>query len=169
MHTPDPWLRAGSLVASRWTSRSYSDLQQREIFAKQIVMRIKQTLHQRFKSRGLQRDVVYLGWPIAPSYMSPNAGEGGGGGVAESQPMSTAVQINFGDLTSIFNLCYLCLRVSRTKWRLVNEQWTLIQVRSMKSCYLWIAWQEGLMHVQEQFLIQILKYQRKNCMLTIKN
>ncbi len=23
-------------------------------------------------SRGLQRDVVYLGWPIAPSYMSPN-------------------------------------------------------------------------------------------------
>jgi hypothetical protein len=24
-------------------------------------------------SRGLQRDVVYLGWPIAPSYMSPNA------------------------------------------------------------------------------------------------
>jgi hypothetical protein len=27
-------------------------------------------------SRGLQRDVVYLGWPIAPSYMRPAAGEG---------------------------------------------------------------------------------------------
>ncbi len=27
--------------------------------------------------RGLQRDVVYLGWPTAPSDMSPNAGEGG--------------------------------------------------------------------------------------------
>ncbi len=27
--------------------------------------------------RGLQKDVVHLGWPIAPSYMSPNAGEGG--------------------------------------------------------------------------------------------
>jgi hypothetical protein len=26
---------------------------------------------------GLQRDVVYLGWPIAPSYMSLNAGGGG--------------------------------------------------------------------------------------------
>ncbi len=26
--------------------------------------------------RGLQRDVVYLGWPIAPSYVSPNAGGG---------------------------------------------------------------------------------------------
>jgi hypothetical protein len=29
--------------------------------------------------RGLQRDVVYLGWPIASSYMSPNAGDGRGG------------------------------------------------------------------------------------------
>ncbi len=27
--------------------------------------------------RGSQRDVVHLGWPIAPSYMSPNAGDGG--------------------------------------------------------------------------------------------
>ncbi len=25
-----------------------------------------------------KRDVVYLGWPIAPSYVSPNAGGGGG-------------------------------------------------------------------------------------------
>ncbi len=33
------------------------------------------------RSRGSQRDVVYLGWPIAPSYMSPNAGEGDGGWV----------------------------------------------------------------------------------------
>ena len=32
--------------------------------------------------RGSQRDVVYLGWPIAPSYMSPNWG---GGGVTGSQ------------------------------------------------------------------------------------
>jgi hypothetical protein len=28
-------------------------------------------------TRGLQREVVYLGKPIAPSYMSANAGEGG--------------------------------------------------------------------------------------------
>ena len=32
----------------------------------------------------LQRDAVYLGGPIVPSYMSLNAG---GGGVAGSQPM----------------------------------------------------------------------------------
>jgi hypothetical protein len=38
-------------------------------------------------------DVVYLGWPIAPSYMSPNAGGGGGGRFRASQPMSTAVHM----------------------------------------------------------------------------
>ncbi len=42
----------------------------------------------------------YLGW-LAPSYMSPNSG--GEGGVAGSQPLSTALhsspKINFGDLT----------------------------------------------------------------------
>ncbi len=27
--------------------------------------------------RGSQKDIVYLGWPIAPSYMSPNARGGG--------------------------------------------------------------------------------------------
>ncbi len=42
-------------------------------------------------TRGLQGDVVYLGWIRAPSYMSPNAG--GGGGVAEFPPISTAVHV----------------------------------------------------------------------------
>jgi hypothetical protein len=39
---------------------------------------------------GSQRDVVYLGLPIAPSYMSPNAG-GLGDRVEGSQPKSTAL------------------------------------------------------------------------------
>ncbi len=54
-------------------------------------------------TRGLQRDVVYLCWPIAPSYYESKCG--GREGVAGSQPMSTAVhitwhgaQINSGDL-----------------------------------------------------------------------
>jgi hypothetical protein len=34
-------------------------------------------------SRLSQRDVVYLGWPIAPSYMSPNAGGGGVAGLGQ--------------------------------------------------------------------------------------
>ncbi len=42
--------------------------------------------------RGSQRDVVYLGCPIATSNMSPNAGGGEGCGVG-SQPMSLYVQL----------------------------------------------------------------------------
>jgi hypothetical protein len=55
---------------------------------------------QRYRAQrsGSQRD-VYLGGPIVPTYMSPNAAVG----VAGTQPMSTAVhmepQKNFGDLT----------------------------------------------------------------------
>ncbi len=41
-------------------------------------------------SKRSKRDVVYLSWPIAPSYMNPTAG---GRGVAGSQPMSTAVHM----------------------------------------------------------------------------
>ncbi len=54
---------------------------------------------------GLHKDVDYLCWPIAPSYMSPNAR--GGGGVACSQPMSTAVHRSPNKLwrsNSMFNL-----------------------------------------------------------------
>ncbi len=61
--------------------------------------------------RGLQRDVVYLGWPIAPSYMSPNAGEGGELRPAGPPPMSSAVHRSQNKLwryNSIFNLCAHC-------------------------------------------------------------
>jgi hypothetical protein len=56
------------------------------------------------ETRGLQGDVVYLSWPIAPLLYEPYCG--GGGVVSGSQPMRTAVhitwhgaQINFGELT----------------------------------------------------------------------
>jgi hypothetical protein len=62
----------------------------------------------RVQSGGLQRDVVFLCWPIAPSYARvPMRVEGGEGlrQLAGPQPMSTALhitwhraQINFGDL-----------------------------------------------------------------------
>ncbi len=58
--------------------------------------------------RGLQRDVVYLGWPIAPSYMSPNA-EGEGGelqGLSQWVQLYTGAQINFGDLTPYLTYGY---------------------------------------------------------------
>jgi hypothetical protein len=50
--------------------------------------------------KGLQRDVVYLGWPIATSYVSPNAGGGGElRGLSQWVQLYTGAQINFGDLT----------------------------------------------------------------------
>jgi hypothetical protein len=57
-------------------------------------------------TRGLQRDVVYLS--IVPSYINPNAGGRGGGGVAGSQLKSTAVHRSPNKLWRsyfIFNLC----------------------------------------------------------------
>ncbi len=48
--------------------------------------------------RRLPRDIVYLGWPIATSYMNPNA-EGGSCGVSANEYSCTqGAQINFGDL-----------------------------------------------------------------------
>ncbi len=49
--------------------------------------------------RGLQRDVDYLGWPIAALYMSPNARVGGElRGLGQWVQLYTGTQINFGDL-----------------------------------------------------------------------
>ncbi len=51
--------------------------------------------------RGLKRDVVYLGWLIAPSLMSPNAGRGVGvlQGLSQWAQLCTGAQVKFGDLT----------------------------------------------------------------------
>ncbi len=47
-------------------------------------------------SRGLQREVVYLGWPIAHSYMSTNAGGGELRGLSQwVQQLCIGAQINF--------------------------------------------------------------------------
>ncbi len=51
-------------------------------------------------TRSLQRDVVNLDWPIAPSYMSPNAaGEGEFRGLSQWVQLYTGAQISVGDLT----------------------------------------------------------------------
>ncbi len=44
---------------------------------------------------GLQRDVVYFSWPIAPSYTSPNARGGGGSCGVSAQLMNTVVHITW--------------------------------------------------------------------------
>ncbi len=50
-------------------------------------------------NRGLQRDVVYLGWPIAPSYVSPNAGE-----EEEFRGLRQWVQLYIGDQMNFWDL-----------------------------------------------------------------
>ncbi len=103
-----------------------------------------------------QRDIVYLHWPIAPSYMSPNAGKGGGAGF---QPMSTAVkmhvaQITFGDITHIFfNLClkfhnYLKMTLP---WR---ESWLLLTL-PLKILSFYICFHcsfKSILHGQRRFV-----------------
>ena len=59
------------------------------------------------KIRGLQKDVVYLCWPIAPSYTSPNAGGGSCGVSANEYSCAHHVTWSPNKLwksTSIFNL-----------------------------------------------------------------
>ncbi len=93
----------------------------------------------------VQRDVVYLGLPIAPSYMSQNAG--GGREVAGPQPMSTAVHRSPNKLwrsNSIFNLwspttakqrgrLYYCFSGGEVKWMFLNSADMTRQLRTYRS------------------------------------
>ncbi len=56
-----------------------------------------------FTSRGSLRDVVYLGWPIAPSHMSPNAGGGGLRGLSQCVQLCTWSANKLWRSNSIFN------------------------------------------------------------------
>ncbi len=64
--------------------------------------------------RGSKRDVVNLGWPIAPSYMSPNAWWGEG--VSRSQPMSTVVHMEPKYTLEISVSSYLTYEPSQKAW-----------------------------------------------------
>ncbi len=60
-------------------------------------------------ARGSQRVVVHHGWPLTPSYMSPNAGGWGcgcglGGVPANEYRCAHGAQINFGDLTPYWTM-----------------------------------------------------------------
>ncbi len=68
--------------------------------------------------RGLQGDVVFRGWPKAPSYYEPKCW-GRGGEVAGSQPMSTEytrAQINFRDLTPNLTYSHIVQILKRLAW-----------------------------------------------------
>ncbi len=63
-------------------------------------IQVVHTVRRPMSPTGLHRDIVYLGWPIAPSYMSPNAGGGGElRGLSQWVQLDRGAQINFRDLT----------------------------------------------------------------------
>jgi hypothetical protein len=74
-------------------------------------------------SRGSQRDIFYLGWLIAPSYMSPNAG-GGLWGLSNKYSSAYKAQINFGDLTHRVPTPPLPLGVAKAGINNLNEEIT---------------------------------------------
>jgi hypothetical protein len=77
------------------------------------------------KFGGLLRDVVFLGWPISALGYESKCWGRGGGEVAGSQPMSTAVhtgaQINFGDLTPYLTYGYM-VPVRYLKQKIMGEE-----------------------------------------------
>ncbi len=85
-----------------------------------------------------ERDVVYLGWPIAPSYMAQNTGGGGGScGVSANEYSWHRVQLNFGDLTPY--LTYDALSQSHTLAVTSGQSylfsiWTLGALSKISAC-----------------------------------
>ncbi len=59
--------------------------------------------------RGLRRDVLYLGWPIAPFYVSPNAGGGELRDLSQWVQLYTRSPNKLWRSISIFDLCIQCL------------------------------------------------------------
>ncbi len=94
-------------------------------------------------SRGLQRDVVYIGWPIAPSYMSPNA-EGGWQlrGLSQWVQLCSVyitwhgAQINFGDLTSYLISSHIPHRLKIFTWGFIRHAFLFILHEHVFQIYL---------------------------------
>jgi hypothetical protein len=67
---------------------------------------------QSVSSRGLKRNVVYVGWLIAPSYMSPSAGEGRGLlGLSQWVQLCTWSLNKLWRSNSIFNQCFQLVEI----------------------------------------------------------
>ncbi len=114
------------------------------------------------------RDVVYLCWPIAPSYISPNPWEEGEG-VAGSQPMTTVVQGRPNKLwrstsNSICNLWLIAMCLCSHAHGvplifLYDYQLSAHQVSNCTCCSYWIRVRHPIRH----FYLKTAK--KKNCTL----
>jgi hypothetical protein len=79
-------------------------------------------IHSNLFARGSQRDVVYLGCPIATSYMSPNAGRGWDCGVSANEySCAHRIQINFGDLNRYLSYSFCEFHRKRKLYKLTDD------------------------------------------------
>ncbi len=96
--------------------------------------------------KGLQRDVFYLGWPMAPSYMSPNAG-----GRGELRGLNQWVQlymyigapINFGYLTPY--LTYVCRRKKNIIFCIGSPVFVMTGLHIFTPKFAFIYWFQNLL------------------------
>jgi hypothetical protein len=74
-----------------------------------------QTVLNSYRQRSAPPRILAAGGPIAPSYLSPNAGGGGSFGVSANEYVCTqeGAQINFGDLTPYLTYDW------QTRWQVV--------------------------------------------------
>jgi hypothetical protein len=85
--------------------------------------------------QGFQRDVVYLGWPIAPSYMSPNVGGGGElRGISRWVQLCTWSPNKFLRSNSIFNLCLGRFLVMFSRARQLRLQLAMLLAAACWQC-----------------------------------
>ncbi len=82
-----------------------------------------------------QIGVVYLGWPIAPSYVSPNA-RGGCGVSSNEHSCAHGAQINFGDLPPLPMMTHRLRNFFKWQRKNLNKNKIAIKMRSTGMRYL---------------------------------
>ncbi len=106
-----------------------------------------------------QRYVVYIGWPIACSYMTQMRGKGGGScGVSANEYSCThGAQIKFGDLTPYLTYAWTVRAANHYKLTLpvLDHRFHFLQSRGGTLYSLWTAW-------MAQFVPQILSFKLYN-------
>ncbi len=115
-----------------------------------------------FPCREWQRDVVYLGRPTEPSYMSPNVGWGGGELRGQSQwvQLYTGAQINFGDLTPY--LTYMSLPIPADRRGEKDPKIRRQLKHCTSSCIFYLRNLREYMNTEQSLRARVLRSQREN-------
>ncbi len=86
---------------------------------------------------GSQRDIVFLGWPKAPSFMSPAQMRGGGAGSQKRVQLCTWSPNKHRRSYSIYNLW--CRQIWRIYWMSLKDLWWL-QTNTCNCILLYSTW-----------------------------